>query len=232
MRVFLIRHAQSYNNLVGTENRVHEPWITELGIQQIQSLSKYLAERLNPHAAHMRRDFTNKKGFYFTRLYTSPMYRALESAQYLATPLRLVPEIWVDLHEDGGIWLEGSPGILSGMSRIEIQQKFPGFILDERITESGWWKKPKESAEESNARASKVAKQLLSHSRSNEQIILVTHSGFIDQLLKVLLKQPFTNEILYVTQNTSISRLDITKNQIKLCYLNKSEHLNKELDSE
>jgi broad specificity phosphatase PhoE len=232
MRIFLIRHAQSFNNLVGPSERTHEPWITELGFKQVESLGRYLAARLNPHAARLRSDFANQRGYYFTRLFTSPMYRSLQTAQYLADSLRLIPEVWADIHEDGGIWLEGSPRFLSGMSSKEIMQLFPHCILDKRITENGWWNREKEGEDEAYGRALRVAQQLMLHSKSNEQIILVTHSGFLDKLIKALLRQPPTNEILHITQNTSITRLDFIEGQIRFCYLNKTDHLNKELDSE
>ncbi|NKB63016.1 MAG: hypothetical protein GKR95_13150 [Gammaproteobacteria bacterium] len=50
MRLYLIRHAQSANNIIydGTDNalgRVADPEITELGIQQSKALARYLSSR-------------------------------------------------------------------------------------------------------------------------------------------------------------------------------------------
>ena len=49
-------------------------------------------------------DVKNER-FEITQLYASAMYRSLLTAQPLASALDLKPQVWVDLHEKGGMFL-------------------------------------------------------------------------------------------------------------------------------
>ena len=60
--------------------------------------------------------------------------------------LDLAPEIWVDIHENGGIYLDhgderGKVGY-PGQTRAEIAARFPTIIAPKEVGENGWWKYP------------------------------------------------------------------------------------------
>ena len=71
------------------------------------------------------------------------MKRTLLTAQPISRALDLRPEIWLDIHEHGGIYLDhgepmgkvGYPGI----TRPEVLAQFPGYPAPEALTDQGWW---------------------------------------------------------------------------------------------
>ena len=84
MQLFLIRHAQSQNNALPEEQRVEDPGLTELGHRQAELLADWVPA-LN-----------------LTRLITSPFRRTLLTTEPIRRATSLIPEVRVDLHEQGG----------------------------------------------------------------------------------------------------------------------------------
>ncbi len=109
-KVLLIRHAQSANNAKPESQRVCDPGITELGLQQAQRTAQTLA-------AHEIRD-----------LYCSPFLRSLETTRPIATISNCAPIIRADLFEEGGCYSGHLPGQKKGepgMGRAQLQNRFP-----------------------------------------------------------------------------------------------------------
>lgn len=242
MKLFLIRHAQSFNNALPPERehfeRVSDPPLTELGHRQARLLAEHLATGKNPElsswtsveatASHRRR------GYNITKLYCSAMHRALQTALPVSQALGLTPEIWLDIHEHGGIYLdEGEnrePVGYPGKTRSEIAAEFPGYIMPELITEEGWWTGGCEDWPGCHSRAIKVAAALRAQAASEERIALVSHGGFIDALIKALLYQSPSPHVFYYKFNTAISRIDFRQDgRIDFRYWNWVEHLPQEL---
>jgi len=238
MKLFIIRHAQSINNALPDErDRVCEPPLTELGHRQAQLLAEHLAIGKNPElstwtsveatASHNRRSYD------ITRLYCSAMHRSLQTAQPIAQALNLTPEIWLDIHEHGGIFLDhGEDGGIRGYpgrTRSEILAEFPACILPETITEEGWWQGSQEDWPACHGRAIKVAAELRAQATSDERIAIVTHGGFIDALIKALLNQSPSPHVFYYNFNTAISRIDFRADgRLDFRYLNRVDHLPQE----
>jgi broad specificity phosphatase PhoE len=228
VEVYLIRHAQSYNNVVDPLNRVFEPYITDLGIIQSKALSTYL---LKTHLTKRpsEADSQNLSGYYISRLYCSPMQRALQTAGFLSQSLHLTPIVWTDLHEQGGVYMANSAVNYPGRTRAEICSEFPKFVLPETITEHGWWNKEYEVVEQFYERTWRVVHELraLSVSCADDGIALVSHSGVFDALIKALTGTlSLENPIYYDTYNTSISRIDFGSNgKTMIRYLNRITHL-------
>ena len=84
MRLFLIRHAQSENNIL-TMDTLHrrkvDPDLTPLGYQQRDHLSQFIAKQRS----------ASESEFQITQVYTSAMYRSLLTAQPLGAALGLSP---------------------------------------------------------------------------------------------------------------------------------------------
>src|SRR5687768_15915859 len=105
MRLYLIRHGQSSNNALYGKNpeyfenlRSHDPQLTETGQKQAALTAEYLSQA-SPDDA-----------FDFTHLYVSPMIRAMDTAKPIAEALGIQPEIWLDIHEIGGLYLANGDG--------------------------------------------------------------------------------------------------------------------------
>ncbi len=241
MELYIIRHGQSANNALADESqRSYDPGLTELGQQQAQHLADFLAERINrdpaesPGGGATIQHETQAAGF--THLYCSAMHRALLTAAPVARALAIKPEVWIDIHEQGGMYLEQADGYVgySGRTRAEILDEFPDYVLPETITEQGWYDKARghEAIYEGAGRAIKVALELRRRAASEAQdarIAIITHGTFIDLLLKAFLGQLPNRNFYFTHYNTAITRLDFSTERMIVRYVNRIEHLPPEL---
>jgi 2,3-bisphosphoglycerate-dependent phosphoglycerate mutase len=241
MQLYIIRHAQSINNaLADIRDRDCDPTLTELGERQADILARHLAtgvELVPPTSATNGRD---RQGYNFTRLYCSPMWRALQTANSIGQALGLTPEVRTDIHEQGGIFLDHWDGRgpigYSGKTRQEIQAVFPHYVLPEDVTERGWWNRDFEVWSACHERAIRVADELRkwadSDERGDERVAIVSHGGFVDALLKALFNQAADRGVFYYHYNTAVSRIDFREDgRLNVRYLNRVDHLAPELVS-
>jgi len=236
MQLYIIRHAQSTNNvLLDQRDRVCDPPLTELGLRQADLLAQHLADggQLEPPGSGA--DDCGPGGYCITRLYCSAMWRALQTAAPIGRALGLQPEVWADIHEQGGIYLDhngrGRVGY-PGKTRQEIQAVFPGYVLPDNVTSYGWWDRPYEEWPACYERAARVAEQLRQWAAGDERVALITHGGFIDALLKTLLDQSPGRRFFYYHYNVAISRIDFRRDgRLGIHYMNRVGHLPPELIS-
>ncbi len=230
MQLYIIRHAQSSNNaLTDWTERVSDPPLTELGERQAARLAEYLAsppdetEQPGPGA-----EYVNRTGFRFTRLFTSAMRRSLQTAAPIGEAVGLQPEVWVDIHEIGGVFLDDHEGHgLPGLKRAEMAEQFPKIRLSLEVTEEGWWNRQRETEEEWLERAARVAEELRErYAATDERLGLVTHGGFAAMLLYALIGYAKTPNVILSHRNTAITRLDFDHSgMILMQYFNRVEHL-------
>ena len=119
MDLYIIRHAQSTNNALPAEiemsDRVCDPLLTELGHRQAELPGRAPGDR--PRRLERSRIGRPEAGgapsvtsYGITRLVCSPMRRTLLTAQPISHVLEIRPEVWLDIHEHGGIYLDhGAP---------------------------------------------------------------------------------------------------------------------------
>jgi broad specificity phosphatase PhoE len=242
MELYLIRHGQSYNNALPDQTqRVAEPPLTALGLRQAATVAQHLAEGINmdfivrnANTVEMTQ-LTYQKGYGITKLYCSAMHRAMQTAQPIGQALGLNPEIWLDIHEYGGIHstVAGEEVGQPGKTRAEILAEFPNYILPDGVTDKGWWFGGHEDWPLCHARAIRTARALKERAHLKEKIGLVAHGGFIDVLLKALLNQLPSINLFYHLYNTSITRLDLDPEGrfVEVIFLNRIHHLPPELIS-
>ncbi len=218
MHVYLIRHAQSENNVLTEDimsRRKVDPDLTKLGYQQRGILAEFLSSA----------DYDIKD------LYASPMYRSLLTAQPLGDALDIKPKIWLDLHEKGGMFQHrnGRTSGFHGMTRAAIKEAFPSFTAPDEISEKGWYDTELGQEPETHSlfRAIKVAKALRKRSHSDDVIALVSHAGFLDVLLKAIFDQlpSRPHNMRYVHDNTAITRVNFDGARPTLHFMNRVEHL-------
>ncbi len=239
MDLYIIRHAQSTNNaLADDRQRVCDPLLTEAGLRQIELLAAHLADGVNkdPRGPYTSpgSDRRNGRGYHLTRLFCSPMRRALLTARPVGLALRLTPEVWVDIHEAGGMWLDhGEPiGVrgYEGVGRTEVLAEFSSYVVPENLTEQGWWHGGREDDTATAARAIRVADTLRSWATRDERIAIVTHGAFTMFLLRALLGQDLSAPVFFHHDNTGITLVRLWANgETSLRYLNRLEHLPPEL---
>jgi 2,3-bisphosphoglycerate-dependent phosphoglycerate mutase/probable phosphoglycerate mutase len=235
VRLYLIRHAQSTNNALPTPEaeRSYDPNLTEIGFKQAQHLADYIATERDPNPSMWRaiHHADNTRGFGITKLYCSAMWRSLLTAKAISEAIGITPEIWLEIHEHGGIYLEQNGGFVGypGKTRQEILQDFPNFVLPQKITDNGWWTEGYEDQAACHVRAGLVAQELqmmAQNSHRDECVALVTHGNFLDCLLKALLMLPTDAGMYFSHFNTSITRVEFTPDaDIIIRYQNRVNHL-------
>ena len=235
--LYLIRHGQSQNNAFAAESKANasdetprtaDPSLTPAGYAQAKCVAAYLADK--PDKTDVRDGTPVGGGHGIRKLYTSAMLRALETTQPIADALGLTPQVWLDVHEEGGIWLDRGDGCgavgHAGLTRGEIEEQFPGFMLPDTITEAGWWNRPFEPREDLVARAATVAADVRRHIAGRDsRVAIVSHGTLISLLLQHLLLGQYVPNIRFSNHNTGISRLDFDGDSVMLRYLNRIDHL-------
>ena len=224
MRLYLIRHAESENNVLSKQpnsRRKVDPDLTPLGYQQRDVLARHIG---SDRAAV-------GESFEIDHLYTSAMFRALLTTKPVSEALGLAPKVWPDLHEIGGMYDDrsGETRGSGGMSRSAIMAKFPGYVLPEAVTESVWYDVAlgREPESHSHDRAIRVARALRERSESDETLALVSHAGFLDLLLKAIfeLLPARTYAMSFYHGNTAITRINFDRGWTHLHYTNRADHL-------
>lgn len=244
MELYLIRHAQSYNNaLTDITQRVQDPALTALGQRQAQLMAAHLAEGMHVEQKVGQSEEDTKTehldGYDIDRLYCSAMRRSLQTARPIGEALGLTPEVWLDIHEHGGIFLDhGENGGVKGypgLTRSEILAEFPNSILPAGITEAGWWTGGFEDWPGCHARAIRVAHQLHQMAKKadpHETLAMVSHGGFLDALIKALCHMLPNQTVFFHHYNTAITHIDFRANgSLHIRYLNRVPHLEAELVS-
>ncbi len=234
MQLYLVRHGQSSNNsLADGVERVMDPPLTEIGLKQATLVARHLAEEpdKDPRSEGGTPSASlgaGSAGYGITRLFTSAMHRCLQTSVPIAKALDLDPEIWIDVHEECGIWLDGVE-TLPGMSRSEIADQFPRVVIPNEIGEEGWWNRPRETEAEWLARARRVADKLwCDYADTNERLAVVAHAGFIKDLVSALIAGGPLHSATLSFQNTSVTRLSFVEGRLVIGYLNRVEHLSGE----
>ena len=231
MDLFLIRHGESTNNaLTDTSQRVADPELTATGQAQAERVAAYLAEGL--HLTPVER--TAGRPF-LDRLYCSAMIRALHTAQAIGRAMESAPEVWVSIHEIGGMYLDhgGERGVVGypGLTRAEIAARFPASVVPAEVGEDGWWNEGLETSQQIQHRAISTAAALLARVEEKTRIGLVTHGGFMSRLLGALGNGLRGEGFYYEHANTAITRVSLRPAPALAVieYVNRTEHLPDEL---
>ncbi|MBT3603632.1 MAG: histidine phosphatase family protein [Candidatus Latescibacteria bacterium] len=221
MELYLIRHGQSQNNAWGDSgHRVADPTLTEAGHEQ--------AKRVADHVRNADQvDIDAGKGYGIDRLFCSAMLRTLQTTAPIAQALGVPAEIWLDWHEEGGIWLDTEEGEVgfSGLTRDEIEAQFPGYKIPDEVTADGWWNRPRETVDEMAVRAKRVVKVLEEQFVEQDiRMACVTHGAFANVLIQTLVSGGLLPGIYFGHYNTGISRIDFV-DMMRPRFLNRVEHL-------
>lgn len=248
MELYIIRHAQSANNALwsatgSSDGRNPDPDITEIGQRQAKLLAQALAQPRQERSEPERRwDPHNRYGYGLTHLYTSLMQRAIQTATIVSAAVDVPVQGWEAIHERGGIFRKdeasGERIGLPGPDRAFFERHYPNLELPETMGEGGWWARPSEKDDEVPARARRFVQELSArHGQSPDRVAIVTHGGFINDLLTVLLglSGPVTTlagepkHVWWGVSNAGITRVDVSEEYVYLAYLDRVDHLPDEL---
>jgi len=217
MQIYFIRHAQSTNNVLWeetgyNEGRHEDPEVTDLGRRQIAMISQFLAQGSDTLPLTYDAQIQNVDGFNFTHLYSSLMVRAMDTACGIGKALGLTPVARDDLHEAGGVWLKNHETDervgLPGLTKAELQVRYPNFILPNNLNGDGWWNRPMETMDECYDRAQNLLQDLRENHDDDAKIALVSHGMFYNVFMRVLLKMPRKRDMWFSINNVAITRFD------------------------
>lgn len=237
MELYLIRHGQSLNNIYHDQPEcwIPDPELSEHGHEQARLLATHLTESIShenivlmPADAAIRAEGAPHR---LTHLYVSPMLRALQTAQPIAHAFNLTPQVWIDIHEHGGIVEENTKIGQPGLTRAQMAERFPTYALPDGVTDKGWYfGAGQEDLPACNGRAARVAHALRERARTpnsqHDAVALVSHGTFLDSLMKALMDRLPSDNFYHWFYNTSVTRFDLRPDSITLLrYVNRVEHL-------
>ncbi len=201
MKVIIVRHAQTSENLKGGDAaRDSEALLTEEGVLQAKKLGQHLKDHRITHA------------------YTSPQKRAVHTAEEI---LAYHVDAKIDHVDD---LREQNLGKLSGLPKNTIRElhKQTGLPFADFRPEEG------ESYGDVQKRATGFLHQLLHKHKEDDVILIVSHGGTLGVLLLHILEKEITEENYRATksENTAFTILQVDDGkQLKVHKINSLEHL-------
>lgn len=166
LRLYIVRHGESVGNSQGILQGQKNYPLSELGREQSHSAAQYLADRG------------------IECILTSPLLRAKETAGIIASAAALpAPQ------EDDRL-MELKTGIFTGMTVREIEREYP--VEWNAFRQNSWEAVPEaESIDSLWTRAVAVWNQIIETANNGKRhILVVTHGGFIQWLLKTSMGAP------------------------------------------
>lgn len=251
MKLYLIRHAQSENNVIMDDHienhkdtegikvyenlRLADAQLSKIGNRQADELGAFLARSYQSSSEDNPQDRFRFNDFDFTHIFVSPMIRTLDTIKPFIGQTDIQPAIWEDLHEQGGVWdidqkTEERVGF-PGLTPDYIRANYHNYSIPESMNPNGWWNRPYEEGEACFQRAGDILGTLIqAHGKTDHRIALITHSYLINCFLYQLFGLSATKQgYLFVVNNTSISRIDFIHQRRMLVYQNRIDFLPAEL---
>ena len=199
MMLILVRHGETRLNRAGRILGLCDLPLNETGRAQADALARALRSALP------------------FRLYTSPVARAVETAQAISSTLRVPANPLEGL-------AEADAGELEGLTGGEMRARFPEFARR-------WDEDPAtatmpggESLAQVQCRAWSAVQRLLAD-HETETVVAVTHNFAIQAVLCGALEMPLRNFRRLRQDVGSISRLELTGSSSSLLSLNDTSHL-------
>lgn len=163
MKILFIRHAESIDDLTDQYGGWLDLPLTPHGKGQVQQVISVIQE-LNID---------------FQEIYHSPLLRATQSAQIVASGLRLPTKEFLWFKEKNGY------GLLTGITKSEAKEKYPDLIKDL----DGGYIYGSEPEDKFIERVKIGYDKLV---QSERDIIVVTHGGILTRLLNHILGYTYT----------------------------------------
>jgi len=169
------------------------------------------------------------------RLLTSAFLRTMETTDAIRRATGLVPQVWPELHEQGGCVSGPQDGDYSGqpgMSDSEIRQRFPGFKVGSDIDQRGWWRsEPFEPVDEAKLRSERILDRIRQDLVPNwRRVAVVTHGTIGRLLINTMFESRFVDQAWEQDLfNTSVTTVTVTRRSVRLLAFNTVGHLPKRL---
>lgn len=162
MEIYIVRHGESIANTL-VHKDIPDSALTTKGEEQADKLNEILKTKE------------------ITKIYSSPLIRALQTAQPLARSVNLKINVRKELSEHR----EGSNYI--GLKKKELLNKFPEAVFDFKFNKDGWRYKGKNTPRSSMRDSKKILNEIFKLG-PQENIVLFAHGTLNFYLIKSLIK--------------------------------------------
>jgi 2,3-bisphosphoglycerate-dependent phosphoglycerate mutase len=230
MILYFVRHAQSANNALwditgSSRGRSDDPPLSAVGESQAQYVAEWLASLPEERPSNQRHPELRP-----THVYCSLMRRAVLTGSAIATRLGLPLEGWMDLHEAGGVYLdgddEGERYGRPGLGRSQLQSLHNGLQLPADVGEDGWYNRPFEERPERILRGERVLRGLLQrHAGTEDRVVLVSHGTFYNYLFGAMFHMEAEKDCWLLINNTGITKIEFHEKECVLAFANRTSHL-------
>lgn len=198
MEIFLIRHGQSVGNTEPDQDMPDSP-LTEKGKVQARLVADYLLD----------------KGI--AAIYSSPLIRAMQSAQPLARLLGLPIQIMKSLYEVR----EGSR--YEGPTPQALLKVVPEAIFEDAMGAEGWICPGGDQPETVRARAQEVLHRL--QLCGKRRIAVFCHGNFNEYVIREVLGIAGSEHVRFTQENTGINHLIFQDEAVEVLKINDTFHL-------
>jgi broad specificity phosphatase PhoE len=200
--ILFIRHGQTPANATGHWQGWTDAPLTPTGRAQAQAIARQLAVERGQVAA----------------LYTSPLRRALETAQVVGAALDLQP-ISVDQLKEIHF------GQLEGVTLQEMEARFPDLYArwQDKTDMAFQWPGGERRIDFFN-RAAEACQRIIAR-HLEEKLVIVAHGGTIRACLAHLLPHQLGQWWAYSLVNGGLTRVRATESDSRLLVLNDARHL-------
>lgn len=186
MELFIVRHGECRAQRDPDDASPDSP-LTPLGEIQARSV----AERLTRDG--------------ITHIVSSPLVRALATASIVGAACRQPIAVWLDACE---IWQDA----YQGQARDVLSVLCPAAIFPVEMTDAGW-SHAGDTEDSLHARCERVAARLVREFAQTDRVAFVSHGGFLNHLLHVLLHIPSDHRLWFHLENASLSVLRFISRQ-------------------
>ena len=196
MDLFVIRHGQSEADILKViEGRANFN-LTELGNKQAEAMANWV-----------------KENYSINKIYSSPLNRAKQTAEYISK----IFGIGIIFDDD---LMEWKNGLIAGLTLEEANKKYPEPIryLHTRVYEQ-------ESYIDFRMRAETILSKILNENKDEEKIVIVSHSGMINMLFRSFIEVPLNNKITIKSGDTGIHYWKVKNGNKEIIFSNKNEHI-------
>ncbi len=196
MRLFCVRHGETFHNLQGRIQGQSDSQLSPLGLRQFERVAELFASHE------------------IDAVIASPLSRARRSAELVAQRLKLEVELDQRL-------MEIHAGVFQGLCWDEIEGRYPAEAAGWRSQDPDFRIPGGESRRDLMIRAREVFSEI--RQRPYRKAIIVAHGGLLSAAFKVFLEIP-AGRNPFVLANGSVSLVDWERD-FKLVSVNDTAHL-------
>lgn len=183
MNLIFIRHGQTDWNVQGKIQGSYDSELNDVGMKQAMELGEKLI----------------KLNYNFSKIYTSPQKRALNTAKILSESSNVEYVVIEDLKEiNMGKW--------EGLSWGEVEENYPAEYKEWKANRRYTPPPNGESYEDMLQRVLKSLHKVINE--NSKDVVIVTHSAVIMCLQCYITDAPFNEMLKFKTTNADITKID------------------------